>query len=188
VGEGDPYEEIENLGSLGPDVLPYPDASGALGTFDKKEFRRRLLLPEHLQTTIGAALLNQQILAGLGNYLRAEVLFVCAVNPWRKVGELNKRELNCISRMAPELASRAYVFNATATEADHTRMMTNPSLVYQPGREYGTRHLVFRRTNLPCLRCGEAIKQLRQVTHNSGDGEEERTRIVYFCPKCQGVH
>ncbi|MEP6635757.1 MAG: DNA-formamidopyrimidine glycosylase family protein [Acidobacteriota bacterium] len=193
VGEGDPYKQIENLGSLGPDVLPYK------GAFARDEFRRRLLLPERLGITIGAALLNQRILGGLGNYLRAEVLFSCRINPWRKVGELKRRELDCLSRTAPELTRRAYLLSATATEEDRERMKTDPSLVYQPGREYGTRHLVFRRTNLPCLRCGEAIKQLRQVTYNDetskGKGqaasgnvdEEERTRIVYYCAKCQKV-
>ena len=63
-------------------------------------------------------------------------------------------------------------------------MASEPSLVYQPGREYGTRHLVFRRTNLPCLRCGEKVRQLRQRTSQD---DEERTRIVYFCAKCQKV-
>jgi hypothetical protein len=88
-------------------------------------------------------------------------------------------------------------------------MRTDPSLVYQPGREYGTRHLVFRRTNLPCLLCGESIKQLRQKTvtqtvslrpeqrtetdeteptvNDKTIEPEERTRIVYFCAKCQNV-
>jgi formamidopyrimidine-DNA glycosylase len=66
-------------------------------------------------------------------------------------------------------------------------MAADPALVYQPGREYGTRHLVFRRTNLPCLRCGEAIRQLRQKTSQRDSEEEERTRIVYFCAKCQNV-
>src|ERR1044072_6814939 len=41
VGEGDPYAQIENLQSLGPDVLPYDDK------FDEAEFRRRLLLDKH---------------------------------------------------------------------------------------------------------------------------------------------
>jgi endonuclease-8 len=56
-------------------------------------------------------------------------------------------------------------------------MRTDPSLVYQPGREYGTRHLVFRRTNLPCLLCGESIKQLRQktVTQTVSLRPEQRT-------------
>jgi len=184
VGKGDPYEQIENLGSLGPDVLPYKRK------FNKREFLRRLLLPEHAKLTIGAALLNQRILAGLGNYLRAEVLFSCKINPWRMVSDLTERELECLSRTAPELTRRAYLFSATAPEEDRKRMNAEPTLVYQPGREYGTRHLVFRRTNLPCLRCGETIKQLRQATHNSGENDidEERTRIVYYCPQCQGVN
>ena len=183
VGKGDPYEQIENLGSLGPDVLPYKRK------FNQSEFRRRLLLPEHREITIGAALLNQRILAGLGNYLRAEVLFACKINPWRKVSELSETELGCLSRAAPELSRRSYEFSATARDEDRERMSGDASLVYQQGREYGTRHLVFRRTNLPCLRCGEKIKQLRQPTYNSGanEEEEERTRIVYFCPHCQGV-
>jgi formamidopyrimidine-DNA glycosylase len=182
VGKGNPYEQIENLGTLGPDVLPYK------GNFNSREFRRRLLLPEYRDVTIGAALLNQGIVAGLGNYLRAEVLFQCRMNPWKRVRELEKVELNCLGRTAPELSLRAYTASATAPDADRARMKSDPSLVYQPGREYGTRHMVFRRTNLPCLRCRETIRQLRQPTYNSGEeGQEERTRIMYFCPGCQKV-
>ena len=66
VGEGDPYEVIEILGTLGPDALPYR------GPFNRTEFLRRLL--EFKDETIGAALLNQRIVAGLGNYLRAEIV------------------------------------------------------------------------------------------------------------------
>jgi endonuclease-8 len=66
-------------------------------------------------------------------------------------------------------------------------MANDPTLVYAPGREYGTRHLVFRRTNLSCLRCGEKIRQLRQKTIQLQEDDEERTRIVYFCAKCQGT-
>ena len=179
VGEGDPYEQIEILGTLGPDALPYR------GPFNRAEFARRLL--EHKDETIGAALLNQRIVAGLGNYLRAEILFNCKLNPWRTVGDLTQRNLGCLSRAIPRLTRDAYKRSATASEEDRKRMASDPSLVYQPGREYGTRHLVFRRTNLPCLRCGEKIRQLRQKTIRHEDDEEERTRIVYFCAKCQGT-
>src|SRR6185369_13843739 len=65
VGEGDPYEKIEILSTLGPDALPYR------GRFNRAEFLRRL--SEHEDEAIGAALLNQRIVAGLGNYLRAEI-------------------------------------------------------------------------------------------------------------------
>jgi formamidopyrimidine-DNA glycosylase len=179
VGEGDPYEVIEILGTLGPDALPYR------GRFNRKEFLSRLLSNEHLNETIGATLLNQRIVAGLGNYLRAEVLFNCRLNPWRTVDEISQSNINCLLKTIPRLARDAYERSATAPEDDRKRMASDPSLVYQPGREYGTRHLVFRRTNLPCLRCGEKVRQLRQKTTSQDD--EERTRIVYFCAKCQKV-
>ncbi len=180
VGEGDPYKKIEILGTLGPDALPYR------GPFKRAEFLRRLL--EHKDETIGAALLNQRIVAGLGNYLRAEVLFNCKLNPWRTVADLTQRNLSCLSKSIPALTRDAYKRGATAAEEDRKRMANDPSLVYQPGREYGTRHMVFRRTNLPCLRCGEKIRQLRQRTIQNQEDEEERTRIVYFCAKCQGTN
>ena len=179
VGEGDPYKKIEILSTLGPDALPYH------GPFKRAEFLRRL--HEHNDETIGAALLNQRIVAGLGNYLRAEVLFNCKLNPWRTIGDLTQRNLSCLSKTIPALTRDAYKRGATAAEEDRKRMASDPSLVYQPGREYGTRHLVFRRTNLPCLRCGEKIRQLRQKTIQNQEDEEERTRIVYFCAKCQGT-
>lgn len=181
VGEGNPYDVIEILRTLGPDALPYR------GRFDRDEFLRRLLSTEHRDETIGAALLNQHIVAGLGNYLRAEILFNCKLNPWRTAVEISQRNINCLLKTIPRLARDAYKRGATAGEEDRERMATDPSLVYVPGREYGTRHLVFRRTNLPCLRCGEKIRQLRQRTSQTEADEEKRTRIVYFCAKCQKV-
>ena len=181
VGEGDPYDVIDILSTLGPDALPYR------GRFDRNEFLHRLLSTEHRDETIGAALLNQRIVAGLGNYLRAEILFNRKLNPWRTAAEISQRNINCLLKTIPGLARDAYKRGATAGEEDRKRMATDPSLVYQPGREYGTRHLVFRRTNLPCLRCGEKIRQLRQRTSQAEADEEERTRIVYFCAKCQKV-
>ncbi len=188
IGEGDPYQKVEHLSSLGPDAIPYSRTPRGRRVFDKKEFQRRLGLPDYRDITIGAALLNQRIVAGLGNYLRAEVMFACRINPWGKVSELSETKLNCLTRTIPQLSLRAYLTNATATELQRQRMREEGKLVYQPGREPGTRHLVFRRTNLPCLRCGGAIKQLRQPTFKYGgndDDEAERTRIVYFCPNCQ---
>ena len=182
VGHGNPYDLIEILATLGPDALPYR------GRFNAREFQRRLFLPQHLDETIGAALLNQQIVAGLGNYLRAEILFACKLNPWLTVSDLTKRNVTCLSRTTPQLTAGAYKRGATATESDRERMASDPALVYQPGREIGTRHLVFRRTNLPCLRCGEKIRQLRQRTIRREEEAEERTRIVYFCAKCQDVN
>ena len=64
-------------------------------------------------------------------------------------------------------------------------MRAEPGLTYNPESEWGTRHWVFRRTNLPCLVCGGPVRQKRQMTRQDEDGEKER--ITYFCPVCQGT-
>ncbi len=86
VGEGDPYEQVELLATLGPETLPYPGDP----PFDADEAKRRLLLRP--KRAIGAALLDQQALAGIGNYLRADVLFACRLHPWKPVGLLTQDE------------------------------------------------------------------------------------------------
>jgi formamidopyrimidine-DNA glycosylase len=180
LGAGNPFEIAANLRTLGPDILPYPDEK----PFDAPVFLQNLLTPEHSQRTIGAALLDQQILAGIGNYLRAEILFDCRLDPWRKVADLTASELERLIHSIPLMAQRAYTTGGfTVSDEARTRLQNDPSLVYTLGSEYGTRHYVFRRTNLPCLVCAITVRQLRQVTQS--DEEGEKTRIICFCPTCQ---
>ena len=183
IGQGNAYEQIENLKTLGPDILPYR------GKFDNTEFQRRLHLPENRERAIGAALLDQRICAGIGNYLRAEILFECHIDPYKIVGKLTQKELKCLNQIIPAQAKFSLQTSGTTSLEDRERMMDDETLLY-PGRgEWTAKHYVFRRTGLPCLRCGEKIRQLRQVTHtiSGDDGDEEKTRILYFCEKCQGV-
>jgi formamidopyrimidine-DNA glycosylase len=180
LGAGNPFEIVENLRTLGTDILPYPDEK----PFDAPVFFQNLLTPEQSQRTIGAALLDRQIVAGISNYLRSEILFDCRLDPWRKIADLTAEELERLVHSIPLMAQRAYTTGGfTVSEEARTRLINDPSLVYTPGSEYGTRHYVFRRTNLPCLECGSTIRQLRQVTR--ADEEGEKTRIIYFCPTCQ---
>ena len=170
VGRGDPYAVLPLLAALGPDVLPEK------GPFDADAFRARL--PSHADRTIGAALLDQTVVAGIGNYLRAEILFVCRIDPWRKVRALSEADVDGLARTIPLVAARAYETGGrTVTDVDHERLRTDAALVRQPGRAWETRHYVFRRTNLPCLRCGDTVRQKRQVTRRDEEGEE-KTRIA----------
>ena len=182
VGAGDPYEKYDTLRALGPDILPYSDDL----PFDAAEFVRRLQTPDHAARTIGAALLDQTILAGVGNYLRAEILFQCRMDPWKLIADLSNEELGRLSRVIGETAARAYAAGgATVPDAERERMKADRSLVYPNATgEWGMRHWVFRRTNLPCLVCGTPVRQKRQVTHQQDDGGEKE-RIIYFCPLCQ---
>ncbi len=189
VGTGDPYEAIPRLASLGPDVLPVDGAA-----FDADAFRARLAA--HPEREVGAVLLDQSVAAGLGNYLRAEVLFVCRISPWRRVADLAPDELDALVAAVPAVSAHAYRHGGrTTADADRDRLAGDASLTYagRGGRdaaEWATRHYVFRRTNLPCLVCGTPVRQQRQTTATWTDdagAEAEKQRIVYFCPVCQNV-
>ena len=103
VGEGDARQQIETLKLLGPDILPYEDD----GDFDDHEFLKRLLNSENAGREIGAALLDQTICAGIGNYLRAEILFECKLDPWTKIDELSAEETRGLCDTIPRVAAQA---------------------------------------------------------------------------------
>ena len=185
VGRGDPYEEIPALPHLGPDVLPED------GPFDAAEFLRRLALqPER---TVGAALLDQTVAAGIGNYLRAEILYLCRMDPWRLVGELDDAERQCLGETVPAVCDQAYREGGRTVPAEVQDQMTaDRDLRYSPhAHTWNTRHWIFRRTNLPCLTCDDYVRQKHQLTREWVDDDTgetvEKKRIIYFCPTCQGT-
>ena len=179
-----PFSEHPYLRVLGPDILPYPGE----GDFDQAEFCRRLFAPEHATREIGAVLLDQNIVAGIGNYLRAEILWMSQISPFVRVGELSKAQTEHLIKATVEISRRAYELSGqSVTSGDREKMMADRAFIYPNGSdEWGSRHYAFRRTNLPCLRCLTKIKQKRQVTRQLDDGVEKE-RIIYFCPVCQGV-
>ena len=183
VGEGDPYAEIPALSRLGPDVLAEP--------FDADAFLRRLEADPG--RTVGAALLDQTVAAGIGNYLRAEILYACRMDPWRLVGEMDGAERGCLAETVPRLSRLAYEAGGrTVPEAVQAEMAADRDLRYSPhAHAWNTRHWVFRRTNLPCVTCGDYVRQKHQLTREWVDDESgetvEKKRIVYFCPTCQPV-
>ncbi len=184
IGPGDAYDALPALPRLGPDVLPYD------GPFDTAAFFERL--DTEPDRAIGAALLDQTVAAGIGNYLRAEILYDCRIDPWRAVGELEPEDRTCLAGQIPLLCRRAYEHGGrTATEAEQARMTAERDLRYSPfARDFNTRHGVFRRTNLPCLRCDDYVRQKHQLVYawEGDDGEtKEKKRIIYFCPTCQGT-
>ncbi len=184
IHRGNPHESAR-IQELGPETLPYDGE-----TFDSAEFVRRLQLPANHYREIGAILLDQTVLAGIGNYLRAEILFLCRLDPFRRVETLNEDELKHLCATIPRVVRTAFDHHgATAPPDLRQRMRDDETLVYNAGREYATRHLVFRRTNLPCLACGDTVRQLRQTTRVAAEDEEngDKTRIIYFCPSCQDV-
>jgi endonuclease-8 len=117
---------------------------------------------------IGALLMDQKVLAGVGNVYRAEVLFRAAVNPFRPGTQLSRDVWDALWADLVALMAvgvRRGKIHTIRPEDDHGA----PS--YGPGRP---RTYVYRRTGEPCRVCGTAILMTDMVA-----------RKVYWCPVCQ---
>lgn len=135
---------------LGPDVMAE--------AFDAAEARARLRGGGDVD--IGAALLHQSRLAGIGNVYKSEVLFLCGLNPFARVTGLSDETLDHVVATA----RRQMRGNRDAVSRRTTRLAS-------------VNHWVYRRSGRPCLRCGTTIERRMQ-----GDPP----RSTYFCPRCQG--
>ncbi len=167
IGQGDPLEELPSLRDIGPDICAVP--------FDRALFLQRLHRPDNLEQEIAPVLLDQTVAAGLGNYLKSDMLFECRINPWTKVGELTAHQEECLADTIPLVAQRA-LLHGGQTVTDEVMAHIEAQAQKATWRQ---RHWVFRHTNQPCKVCGTPIRQKRQ---GPGSG-----RITFFCPNCQGV-
>lgn len=134
-----------------------PDASTA--AFDTAAAVSLLRDPTRAAMAIGDALLDQQVLAGVGNVYRSEICFIERVNPLTAVAELDGATLE-------RLIERSAVL-LRANRGGGRRVTTAPGT---PGTLY-----VYGRTGRPCRRCGTAI-----LSRVSPAG-----RRAYWCPSCQ---
>lgn len=155
----DEVEAHPFLRGLGPDVLePALEASAVAARLLETRFRARAL---------GALLLDQGFLAGMGNYLRSEVLFAARLAPRRRPRELSRAEL---ARLAAALLDIPRLSYATRG-IEPARGMRGDYLTDTPE---GFRFQVFDREDAPCPACGAAIVR-----------EEIGSRRLYLCASCQ---
>jgi endonuclease-8 len=145
--------EHELVGHLGPDLLgaDWDEESVA-------EAARRLGAEPDRE--VGLALLDQTIMAGIGNVYRAELCFLLGVSPWAPVAAVD-------AALAVKLARKQLLRNAIAP-------IRNTTGDRRPGRQLW----VYGRAGRPCLRCGTVVRSAEQ-------GKEVPPRVVWFCPKCQ---
>lgn len=149
-----PTEREERfVGHLGPDLLD-PNWSEAHAATAAEALRRR---PD---AEIGEALLDQRVMAGIGNVYKTEICFLLGVSPWTPVAEVDADH-------AVELAHRLLAANAHRSRRSTTGMDA-------PGR----RSWVYERTRQGCLRCGGQVRVASQ-------GEGVHARPTWYCPHCQ---
>ena len=138
------------LRRLGPDA--------AREGFDRREALARLRAQADRE--IGVALLDQSVLAGVGNVYKSELLFRAGLDPRARVGDLGDDALDALLADASRLL-RANLERGVRRTSGHLR--GGPLAVYgRPGR--------------PCPRCGTPLRRIRQGPAR---------RFTDYCPSCQ---
>jgi endonuclease-8 len=147
------------LGRLGPDLL---DPS-----FDRAEARRRMR--ERGDGAIADVLLNQRVIAGIGNVFKSEILFLAGVDPFAAASTLSDAALERLLDVALEQL-RANVMTRDQTLSTAFGRRTTRSL------DPDAKLWVYGRGGKPCRRCGAPI-QSRATGLDA--------RLTYWCPVCQ---
>ncbi len=166
---GDPFEQIETLRVIGPDICDVP--------FDTAKFKARLLDPRFAEQEIAPVLLLQEVAAGLGNYFKSDVLNACQIHPQRRVASLSEAEVDCLIQTIPMQAQRCLEQRGFTIPVELYQRLQHEAEAEGRSFHYRDRHWAFRRTHRPCFHCGTPMVQ----TRTGPDGG----RLTYYCPNCQ---
>ncbi|MGP2447258.1 endonuclease VIII [Pantoea ananatis] len=139
------------LNRIGPDVL-----SPAL---TPEEVKQRLLSARFRRRQFSGLLLDQAFLAGLGNYLRVEILWLAQLLPHHNAQSLSESQLDAFSDALLSVPRHAYRMRGTMKKY-HS--------------EAAFRFEVFHRQGKTCRRCGTVIEK-----------GVLSSRPFYWCPGCQ---
>jgi formamidopyrimidine-DNA glycosylase len=148
-------ELARTAGFAGPGAEPL--------TIEAEDFA---LLFRERKLAIKAALLNQTLLAGVGNIYADESLFRAGIRPRRRAGRLTRAELERLRLALKEVLEHAIRLGGSSVsdyvDADGVRGF------------FQLEHCVYLRTGLPCLKCKTPIQRILLAG-----------RGTHYCPKCQ---
>jgi endonuclease-8 len=157
-------ERQRDLRDLGPDPLS--------DSFDEAEAVARITARGNVE--VADALLDQRAIAGIGNIYKSETLFMCRVNPFTLVRDLDP------AAVARLVATAAKLLRVNVTDASGGGIVTYAGLRRTTGRaDPSARLWVYGRGGKPCRRCGTPVSQKKQ-------GPDARS--TYWCQRCQPTH
>lgn len=149
------------ISKLGPDVL----AAATTATV----ICERLASAPYRNRQLGGVLTDQGFVAGLGNYLRCEILFYNKLHPKVRSRELGKNQLQRLANSMLKLARQSYQTAGITNDRAQAKRLIKQGASFEQARFY-----VFRRQGLPCYRCGQLIEKNVQAG-----------QACYCCPRCQ---
>jgi endonuclease VIII len=154
-------ERQSAIRDLGPDPLSE--------AFDEAEAVARIAARR--DATVAEALLDQRAIAGIGNIYKSETLFICSVNPFTLVRDL---EPGAVARV---VATAAKLLRVNVAEASGSGIVTYSGLRSTTGRADPSAGLwVYGRAGKPCRRCGTAVSRRKHGVD---------ARSTYWCERCQ---
>lgn len=118
------------------------------------------------KTSIKTALLDQRVVAGIGNIYASEALYQAGISPKRQAGKISLSRIDALTTAVKDVLMRAIAAGGTSLR-DHV----------QPGGEIGyfvQRLHVYGREGEACHHCQTPIKLIRQTGRSS-----------FYCPQCQ---
>lgn len=148
------------IAKLGPDPLN-PDS-------DPARFVARVT---RTRTAVGLSLMNQAVIAGVGNVYRAEVLFRCRVHPWLPGVALGEVTALALWEDLVLLMNDGVRAGRIVTTTPQHRSPGSRSSSAVPAEDA---HYVYKRTGLECRICGTPVAMA-----------EMGARKLYWCPYCQ---
>ena len=156
VFDTDKENQVTELKKLGPDAIDVTPTEFV------EIFRKR-------KGRIKSALLNQHIVAGLGNIYADESLFEARINPAQKIDRLSKSKLVQLHKAVNKILRKA--IKAGGSSIDNYLNVDGRTGQFQ------LQHKVYGREGERCKRCGAKIKRIKINQRSS-----------YFCPKCQPLY
>ena len=135
------------LAGLGPDIV-------AAEPFDEARYLRRLREDDQTRG-LGDALLDQHVVAGIGNFWKSEACWRAGLDPWRRLADLTDDEALAVVRAVRPLMQRS------ASDGRQDRFRS-----------------IYDRAGRPCPRCGPT-----SLVRERGQGDDNRT--TFWCPRCQ---
>lgn len=121
---------------------------------------------------VGALLMDQKVLAGVGNVYRAELLFRHRMHPLRPGDTIRRNQFDAMWRDLVELMH----YGVATGRIDTVRPEHTPEAMSREPRrdDHGGEVYVYRRHGQPCHVCGTRVRT-----------EVLATRNLFWCPKCQ---
>ena len=146
---------------LGPDLLDADLTASIIAD--------RLRDPAFRNRALGSLYLDQGFLAGNGNYLRSEILWIAGLDPACKPAALSDTEIDRLAKETLRTVRRSYRTRGVTVTPALARTLKASGLTYE-----GYRFYVFGREGLACHRCGATIERQTMGSRN-----------LFVCPGCQ---